>query len=142
VASTNPPISYQWQFKGTNLIGRTNDILAISDVQSANIGEYTAIVSDNLGSLLTDVANLSLLDPLPPGVTTFPASEVGVNTATLNGAGLPNGGATTALFEYGSDTSYGSSTPEMSLGYGANPITASTVVSGRIASSASGAPRT
>jgi FG-GAP-like repeat len=53
-----------------------------------------------------------------PTVVTGTASGVGVTTATLNGTANPNGAATTANFEYGLTTGYGSTTPAQALGSG------------------------
>ena len=45
--------------------------------------------------------------PLPPSVLTNPASALGVDSATLNGAVNPHGVSADVTFEYGTDTSYG-----------------------------------
>ena len=41
------PLSYQWWFQGTNpLAGATNAMLALSNVQPAQAGEYLVVVSN------------------------------------------------------------------------------------------------
>jgi len=45
--------------------------------------------------------------PLPPAPVTWPASAIGAGSATLNGRVDPRGTATTVTFEYGTDTTYG-----------------------------------
>src|ERR1019366_8451579 len=35
-----PPLSYQWQFSGTNIAGATGTSLTLSNVQSAQAGSY------------------------------------------------------------------------------------------------------
>ncbi len=62
----------------------------------------------------------------PPTVTTNPATDVGPSGATLNGTVNPNGSATTAFFQYGPTTSYGSQTATQSFGAGttAQPMSA------------------
>jgi len=55
-------------------------------------------------------------DLTPPIVTTDPASMVTSSTADLNGTVQPNGKATNYWFEYGTDTSYGSTTPSTGIG--------------------------
>ena len=47
----------------------------------------------------------------PPGATTGAATEVTATTATLNGVVNPNKEDTTYVFEYGTTTAYGSTTP-------------------------------
>jgi len=46
-----------------------------------------------------------------PVVTTNPAANVTASSARLNGTLNPHGLSTTVYFEYGTTTSYGSSTP-------------------------------
>ena len=54
----------------------------------------------------------------PPTVVTGGASGITAAGATLNGTANPNGTATTASFEYGLTTSYGSTTPAQNMGSG------------------------
>ena len=52
---------------------------------------------------------------LPPTATTDPATNITDNSAALNATVNPNGSETTAYFEWGTDTSYGNSTPPQSV---------------------------
>jgi len=54
----------------------------------------------------------------PPTATTNPATGIGAFTATLNAAVNPNGGATTAYFEWGTTITYGSITTPTPIGAG------------------------
>jgi hypothetical protein len=47
------PLSYQWQFNGTNLAGATDATLALTNVQLTQSGIYTLIVSNALGVAAT-----------------------------------------------------------------------------------------
>lgn len=53
-----------------------------------------------------------------PTATTTSASNVGMSEATLNGTVNPNGSSTTAYFQYGTTTNYGSTTGTFSIGSG------------------------
>jgi hypothetical protein len=72
VASGTPPLSYQWQFNGTNLSnagnisgsGTTN--LLVNNVQSNNVGNYRVVVTNTSGSATSSVAALTLRPPAPP----------------------------------------------------------------------------
>jgi len=55
-----------------------------------------------------------------PAVVTGAASAIAQTTATLNGTANPNRTATTAHFEYGPTTAYGSTTPNQVLGTGSS----------------------
>ena len=50
-ASSIAPISYQWQFNGTNIAHATNSSLTISEVEFTNTGNYSIIVSNLAGAV-------------------------------------------------------------------------------------------
>ncbi|HLX71889.1 MAG TPA: immunoglobulin domain-containing protein, partial [Verrucomicrobiae bacterium] len=67
------PISYQWQFNGTNIPNATNTSLSLSGLQAPNTGSYNAVVSN---PYLTNVATATLtVTPVPPTVTSQPANQ-------------------------------------------------------------------
>lgn len=66
----------------------------------------------------------------PPTATSGAASGVGTTTATLNGSANPNGLATSAYFQWGPTTSYGSATTSQSLGSGTNAVSVSANLTG------------
>ncbi|MBF0227682.1 MAG: C10 family peptidase [Desulfobacterales bacterium] len=69
---------------------------------------------------------------LQPTVITQLATSVASTTATLNGTINPNGASTTYYFQYGTTTSYGSTTSNQSAGYGTSSITVTTNLIGLI----------
>jgi hypothetical protein len=102
-ATGTPPLSYQWQFQGTNLIwtnlvnGGTNLVgggahisgaisanLTINDPQTNESGNYQVIVTNYAGSTTSSVAVLTVTDL--PRITLQPTNQtvgVGAN-ATFN----------------------------------------------------------
>jgi len=62
--------------------------------------------------------------------TTLPATNVLSNSAALHGTANPNGLATTAYFQYGTSTSYGSSTAANSIGSGMSAVAVSANIAG------------
>jgi hypothetical protein len=70
--------------------------------------------------------------PPPPSATTNPASAIAQTIMTLKGTVNPNGTATSVSFEYGTTTSYGSTTAPQSIGAGSNPVAVSQTVAGLI----------
>ena len=61
--STNstPPLSYQWYQNGTNrLTAATNAFLTITNVQTANVGYYTAVVTNNAGATVSSAGSLTV----------------------------------------------------------------------------------
>jgi len=67
--------------------------------------------------------------PKPPTVTTVSATSVTSSSATLNGTVNPNGSSITYYFQYGTTTSYGSTTTSKSAGSGTSNVSASAPVS-------------
>jgi hypothetical protein len=72
----------------------------------------------------------SACSPPPPTVTTNAASGVAQSSATLKGTVNPNGTATSVSFEYGTTTSYGSTTALQSIGGGSSAVAVSQTVAG------------
>ncbi len=78
-ASGSVPLSYQWQFNGTNLTSATNATLTIPGVTGANQGSYFVVVSNAFGSTNSATVSLNvntgisyvLVDPTMVVVTNF-----------------------------------------------------------------------
>ncbi len=70
-------VDYQWQFNTTNILGATNSILTITNVQSVSQGSYRVIVSSAGGSTTSSSSILNVLPLSPPRVTgwTSPANQ-------------------------------------------------------------------
>jgi NHL repeat len=66
----------------------------------------------------------------PPAISGVAAREVTDTTAVLSGEVDPNRSHTTHHFEYGTDTTYGSSTPVDSAGAGADKVPVSKTITG------------
>lgn len=59
-ATSDIPLSYQWQKDGVDLPGRTTPTLLIDPVAVADAGSYRARVSNAFGSVFSNPANLSV----------------------------------------------------------------------------------
>lgn len=108
----NAPLSYQWQFNGSNIIGATNNSLTVTNLQSSNEGNYTIVVSGVTGTVTSSNAVLTVngpplinTQPLSQSVTlganvTFSVVSSGTEPLTyqwqFNSANIP--GATTSTF--------------------------------------------
>jgi hypothetical protein len=64
VATGFAPLSYQWQRDGVNLPGATGTTLALANIQAADEGIYTVVVSNPVGSTTSAGAPLQVLDGL------------------------------------------------------------------------------
>jgi hypothetical protein len=72
----NRPLTYQWRFNGTNILGATNSSLYLEHVQSNSVGNYSVVVSNQVSSAISSSAALTLLPPLsciapPPGIISW-----------------------------------------------------------------------
>jgi hypothetical protein len=74
-ASGYPPPAYQWFFNGTNALNplTTQDTLLLTDVQPAQNGAYTVIVTNVVSAVTSAPALLNVISPVPrrmvPGLT-------------------------------------------------------------------------
>jgi hypothetical protein len=86
-------LAYQWKKDGIDIPGATDTFLTIADVQLADDGIYTVVVSDVSGSAISPPANLSVL--VFPIITQPPLSQTVVSggnvslSATISGNPAP-----------------------------------------------------
>src|SRR5206468_2375479 len=108
-AAGTPPLSYQWQFNGVGLTngssarGATTASLTLTNVQPAQAGNYTVVVSNAAGSVTSSNALLTVTPILPlaealdtPGwvwTTSDSAPWVGQPTVTHDGVDAARSGA-------------------------------------------------
>ena len=72
--SDNPPITYQWRRNGTNLPGANGSSLSINDVAIPDEGVYDVRITDQVGSILSDPAELIV--NVPVVYTSHPESQI------------------------------------------------------------------
>jgi endonuclease/exonuclease/phosphatase family metal-dependent hydrolase len=99
-ASGTLPLNFQWLFNGTNLSGVTTNPFVLTNVQSANAGNYSVVITNVAGSLTSSVATLAILftnpvvfaqwnfNSAPPDASSSTGStapSVGDGTASLTG---------------------------------------------------------
>jgi beta-galactosidase len=88
-ASGTAPFSYQWRFNGANIVGANGSTFTIAQVQSADAGSYTVVVSNAAGSVTSAAATLTIA---PPGVNL--ALNRPATASTTQGGGLEASNAT------------------------------------------------
>jgi PKD repeat protein len=62
-AQGTAPLSYQWQFNGTNLPGATDTAYNLLSALPTDAGSYDVIVSNPLGSVTSSIATLTIIGP-------------------------------------------------------------------------------
>lgn len=61
VATGTPAPNYQWRRNGINLVGKTDASLALNSVTEAEVGRYDVVVSNFLGTVISEPADVFLV---------------------------------------------------------------------------------
>jgi hypothetical protein len=80
--SGTPTPTIQWRKDGANLAGETNAILTLTNVTSANAGNYTVVATNSVQSTTSNAATLTVT-PAPSVTPTITAQPISVTV--LNG---------------------------------------------------------
>ena len=75
-ATTGSPLSYQWRFNGASIGGATAASLMVSNIQPADAGSYTVVVTNMTESLTSLPAILTVL--LPPAINVHPQTRTNI----------------------------------------------------------------
>lgn len=70
VAKGSQPMSYQWYFNGTAIVGATAAQFTVNNAQAGQMGSYRVIVANSSGPVPSEVATLTVLPRSPYFVTT------------------------------------------------------------------------
>ncbi len=125
-SSSAPPLSYQWNFGD----GATASGSATTSHAYSGAGPFTASLQVNDANKNAALSTLSLSSqPQAPTAATG-AAPATATSASLYGDATPNGSSTSAYFQYGTSTSYGSQTSTQSLGSGTTPQSLNATVTG------------
>jgi hypothetical protein len=106
VAGGTLPLSYRWNFNGTNLSGATNTTLTLTNVQLSQAGNYAVVVTNLYGSVTSSSAVLTVNLPLPctpapSGLVSWWPGEGNGNDVVGNNNGTPVGGISYVSGEVG-----------------------------------------
>lgn len=131
---------FQWgtttnygSYTTTNSLAATNFTLGIGNLANGltpgTLYHFRAVATNSAGTNYG--ADLSFTAaPDPPTATTLAATGIGAISATLNGTVNPNGGATTAFFEWGPSTAYGNRSPALPILTGNSPLEVTNLLAG------------
>ncbi len=107
------PLGYQWAFNGTNINGATNRSLVLTNLQAANGGVYSVMVTNPFGSASSSNALLSIIIPVCTPVSSnlvgWWAGESNANDNTGINNGMLQGGVSFAPGEIGQAFSFNGS---------------------------------
>jgi hypothetical protein len=89
-ADSITPLSYQWKFQGTNIVGATSSSYTIANVTPANEGQYRVVVSNSDGPTPSNPAALTV--NTVPHISTQPLSQVADPNSTVTFTVVASGG--------------------------------------------------
>jgi Concanavalin A-like lectin/glucanases superfamily/Immunoglobulin domain len=102
VAAGSTPLSYQWSFNGTNIVGATNSSLVLANVQFDQAGNYAVAITNAYGVAISSNAVLTVVPPpacapAPSGLVSWWPGEGNANDVV----GTNNGIAQNILYTNG-----------------------------------------
>ena len=120
VTSGSATLSYQWSFRGSNLVGATNASLTLTDVGLGAAGVYSVIVSDAGGAVTSSDATLTVsaqtgCAPVPAGLVGWWAGEGNANDSAGTDNGVLEGGVTFVPGEVGQAFSFDGTTADVRI---------------------------
>ncbi len=77
-ASGTAPLVYQWRLNGADIAGATSATLTLTNVQAANLGTYSVVVSNAVGSATSANVSLTLTAAVAPTIVVQPTSQTTV----------------------------------------------------------------
>ncbi|MFH0888949.1 MAG: hypothetical protein V1871_07070 [Planctomycetota bacterium] len=122
--------AYQNISSGTSNVNVSADLTGLSANITYNFRIKAIRGSPTTGTLYNGANQTFTTAGLPPTCVTSDANNITSNSARLNGTVNPNGGATTAYFNYGLTTSYRGTTTSQSIGNGTSNVAIMADISG------------
>jgi len=77
-ASGTEPLSFQWRLDGRDLEGKTENTLTLTNLQPADGGDYTVVVTNAHGAVTSEPARLWVVPPAADFIMSNFTNEVGV----------------------------------------------------------------
>ena len=87
-AAGTGPFNYQWEFGDTNIVGATNGILTLNNVQMDQTGPYDVLVSNAYGGVTSSNAILTVV---PSTVTIQPSNQPAKELTTVSFSAMVSG---------------------------------------------------
>ncbi|MEZ5414237.1 MAG: immunoglobulin domain-containing protein [Opitutaceae bacterium] len=109
-ATSNAPLSYQWQFEGEDIPDATSSSYTVANAQASNAGSYTVVVSTIAGTRTSNPATLTVNEASVPAFTLQPENQVTVvgrpAVFTVSATGNPSPTYQWQVKRFGDDTWY------------------------------------
>ena len=108
VATAIPAPTYQWQFNSVNIPSAGSSSYTLISFQPSNVGDYTVVVRNSLGSVNSSNAVLAVAVcvPAPPGLVSWWQAEGNANDTVGGNSGILVNGVTFAPGKVGQAFSF------------------------------------
>lgn len=103
----------------TDALGRVI-FMPVNDTDGSPYASFEFVASDGAVESQSGLITIRIVGT--PYATTLPAMPLGDLTAQLNGMATPNSQPTTAWFQWGTNSTYGNTTPAMNVGSGTSVV--------------------
>ena len=101
------PLAYQWRKNGLNVSAQTNATLLLTNVQVIDSGDYDVVVTNNYGSITSQVATLSVYDNEPfPAFTATPTQVACGRSVFFDPSASTHGRPDRSIVKYEWDFNY------------------------------------
>jgi hypothetical protein len=97
-ASGSAPLAYQWRFASANIAGATGSSYTRTNAQAGDAGNYSVVVTNNLGVVTSAVAALTVISSQPVVIAQWDFNSATPDATTTTGTLNPFGGAGTASY--------------------------------------------
>ena len=85
VGATGGGLTYQWRYNGANINGATGSSYTLGNIREGQAGAYSVLVSNVLGTVLSQPANLTVLASLDRPILASPAPTNGLFKFSISG---------------------------------------------------------
>jgi hypothetical protein len=131
IAGGTFPLTYQWSTHGTNIPAGTGSSVTVTNVQFSDAGNYSVVVSNNVGSATSSNALLTVIPAppcaaLPAGIVSWWSGEgdasdsINGNSGTLQGGVSFTPGEVHQAFSFNGTSAYVSVPASSTLNVGVN----------------------
>ncbi len=105
-ATGTPPLNYQWLFSGTNIAGAITNPFTLTNVQLANAGNYSVVITNIAGSVTSSAASLTVLFTNPAVFAQWNFNSITPDNNTTTGTTTPSIGMGTAALVNGTTATF------------------------------------
>jgi hypothetical protein len=110
-ATGTSTLNYQWLFNGAAVSGATTNPFVLASVQNFNVGNYSVVITNSVGSVTSSVAALTVIITNPTVFAQWNFNSVPSDGSTSTGTTVPAVGTGTASLVGGATATFATGDP-------------------------------